>query len=632
MGMDARYCNLSAASTRLLKFARRNRLSMSGNEERDSTDNGAVGTTARSRRAILVVDVVESVRLMQDDESGFIGRWREFVAGVQSEFLLQNDGRLVKSLGDGLLLEFADESRALAVARAMQRRATALNAGRPPGERLALRAGLHTAEVVVDQLDIYGRGVNLAARLAGLAGPGQIVLSDEFRLAVEAWDPLDDLEDLGECFLKHLNAPVRAFRTCDVAAMRVAAASALEDRPAETMSATPSLAVLTFVPPSQAPDDCVVAELLSDAVVARLAVCPWLRVISRWSSRTLEPARASGAIVWSTLRAHFVVQGRIARIGSRLVGSVELVDTLDERVVWAGRQAFDGGDLLSNDDAASLELAAEIARQVVSAQLRHTRNSALPTLEGNRLQFTASRMMHEADPDAFERAHEMITHLIDRHPRLPSPRAWAAMWHVLRVTRGVEHEPERVAGRALDHVNRALDNDDECSLALAMGGFVHCHLRRDLDAADVALDRALALNPSEAWAWLFKSVVATFRGHADEGWTCASRASELSPLDPMRHYFDGLRASAAVAAQRWDDAERLARRSLGVNGTHLPTLRGLAIALVQLGRTDEAVAIGREVMRLDPSFTLRGYLASAPPDGLEARKRNIDALRRAGLP
>ena len=86
-----------------------------------------------------------------------------------------------------------------------------------------------------------------------------------------------------------------------------------------------------------------------------------------------------------------------------------------------------------------------------------------------------------------------------------------------------------------------------------------------------------------------------------------------------------------MAAQRWEDAERLARRSLGVNATHLPTLRGLAIALVQLGRTEEAVVVGRQVVRLDPSFTLQGYLASAPPDGLEARKRNIDALRRAGL-
>ena len=604
---------------------------MSINEERDSAGSGPGGPPALSRRAILVIDVVESVRLMQADETGFIERWRHFVAGVRAEFLVQYDGRLVKSLGDGLLLEFADESKALAVARAMQRRATALNAGRSHGEQLELRAGLHTAEIVVDQLDIYGHGVNLAARLAGLAGPGQIVLSNEFRLAVGAWDPLDDLEDLGECFLKHLDAPVRAFRTCGAPEVRRPGANAPDARPAATMSGTPSLAVFTFAPPSQAPDDAVVAELLSDAVVARLAVCPWLRVISRWSTRTLETARVSGAIAWSTLRAHFIVQGRVARIGSQWVASVELVDTLDERVVWAGRQAFRSDDLLSNDDAASQELAAEIARQVVSAQLRHTRNSALPTLEGNRLQFTATRMMHEADPDSFERAHEMITHLIDRHPRLPSPRAWAAMWHVLRVTRGVEHEPARIAGRALDHVNRALDNDEECSLALAVGGFVHCHLSRDLDAADVALDRALLLNPSESWAWLFKSVVATFRGNADEGWMCATRAPELSPLDPMRHYFDGLRASAAVAAQRWEDAERLARRSLLVNATHLPTLRGLAIALVQLGRTDEAVAVGRQVVRLDPTFTLQGYLASAPPGGLEARKRNIDALRRAGL-
>lgn len=612
-----------------------------------SVGDGAAGPmigAARSRRAIVVVDVVESVRLMQADEAAFIGRWRDFVAGVRAELPPRSDGRLVKSLGDGLLLEFAGEARALACARAIQRRAAALNAGRSPRDRLELRVGLHAAEIVVDQLDIYGSGVNLAARLAGLAGPGQIVLSNEFRLAVEGRDPLDDLEDLGLCYLKHLDAPVRAFRTRASDERRYHAAGASAARPpghapaadegqaAPAESGSPALAVLTFVPSSASVDDRVVAELLSDALVARLAVCPWLRVISRWSARALAAEQVSGALAWSAMRAHFLVKGRVHRVGAQLVASVELVDTLDERVLWAGRQAFRGDDLLSADDAVSQELAVDIAHQVVAAQLRHTRTSALPTLEGNVLQFTASSMMHEPDPDAFLRAQAMIDHLIDRYPRLPSPRAWAAMWHVLQVSRGVEHDPERIAGRALDHVNRALDNDGQCSLALAMGGFVHCHLRRDLDAADVALDQALALNPNEAWAWLFKSVVATFRGNADEGWACSTRAANLSPLDPQRHYFDGLRASAAVSAQRWEDAERLARRSLAVNSHHLPTLRGLVIALVQLGRLDEATLHGREVVRLDPEFTLRAYLAAAPPGGVEARRRNVDALRQAGLP
>ena len=588
-------------------------------------------------RAILVVDVVESMRLMQANETDFIDRWREFVKEVQAELLPNCGGRMVKSLGDGLLFAFSDGSHALAAARALVRRIEPRNRGRKSDERIELRIGLHTAAVVLDDLDIYGQGVNLAARLAGLAEPGELAMSDAFRALVEATDPLEDLIDLGLCYVKHLDEPIRVFK--------VGSASAERRTPGDAPSAPPeaardaddgplqaTVAVMSFGPASSSGDDGVVADLVSDALVARLAVSRELRVISRWSTRQIEHLPAQGALAWSRLQAQFIVRGQVRRVDGRMIVVAELVETLGESVLWSGRRHFALSDVLNPQDEFSLGLAAEIASVIAEDRLRRMRTSALPTLDGNQLQSSASTLMHLEDVGGFERAHVILDHLIDRYPRQPGPRAWSAMWYVLRVTRGFVHDPERIADRALDHVNRALDHDPDCALALAMAGFVQCHLRRDLVAAERALAQAVELNPNEKWAWLFRSVVASHCGRGDDAWAWATRASALSPLDPLRHYVDGLRSNAALVAERWQDAVRLATRSLAVNGRHLPTLRGLAIAQVSLGRIAEACQIGQHILAVDPTFNLTNYLAAAPPDGQETRRRYVDLLAQAGLP
>ena len=612
----------------------------------DHPGSGVAGDPAsqgvRALRAIVVLDVVESVRLMQADEADVVARWRRFVADVRADLLPNCGGRLVKSLGDGLLLEFSDGSHALAAARALVRRVEPLNRGRDRSECIELRIGLHVADVLVDELDIYGQGVNLAARLAGLAGPGELAMSEAFRASVEATEPLEDLVDLGLCYVKHLNQPIRVFRISRAAPERPA--RRVGTPPEATSSPTPdaprvddstlqtTVAVMSFVPASSSADDAVVADLVSDALVARLAVSRDLRVISRWSTRQIEQVAAQGALAWSRLQAHLIVRGEVRRIEGRLVAVAELVETIGDSVLWSGRRHFALGDVLNPQDEFSLGLAAEIAAVIAEDRLRRMRTSALPTLDGNQLQSSASTLMHLEDVAGFQRAHTILEHLIDRYPRQPGPRAWSAMWYVLHVTRGFVHDPARIADRALDHVHRALDHDPDCALALAMAGFVQCHLRRDLAAAAAALSQAVELNPNEKWAWLFRSVVASHCGHGDDAWAWATRASALSPLDPLRHYFDGLRSNAALVAERWQDAARLATRSLAVNGRHLPTLRGLAIAQVSLGQIAEARATGQRILLVDPAFNLVDYLASAPPDGQETRRRYVDLLRQAGLP
>jgi adenylate cyclase len=595
----------------------------------------------RARRAMVVVDMVESVRLMAAHEDDVIERWRSFVTTVRTQLLPTWAGRLVKSLGDGLLLEFPDEKRALQASLALIEAIEPLNRDRPVQQRLDLRIGLHAADVVLDDLDVYGSGVNLAARLAGLAGPGQVVISQSAHQTLMKADALPatlTVEDLGWCYVKHLDEPAHAFRleparpTLPRMQVRPGMRSVQQEAEPAWEQPVPTVAVLTFTSSGKSDVDPVIAELLTEALQARLAACPGLRVISRRSSRALDEFSDSARQAHTQLNAQYVVRGRIHHVMDRLVAHAELLEAQHNRVAWAGHQAFQLSDLLEPDDHLSMNLATQLAGQIAEQQVRRAMTATLPTLDGNSLQFSASALMHQADREAFSRALALLEHLIDRYPRRPSPRAWAAMWYVLSVTRGVEHEPRRVADRALDHVHRALDHDPECSLALAMGGFVHCHLIQDLTAAEACLTQAVRLNPSEPWAWLFKSVVAAHRGQAENAWDWATRAAALSPLDPQRHYFDALRTSAAVAAGRYADAAVLARRALSVNPDHLPTLRGLAIAQVALGELEAARQTGRGILRVDPTFTLSGYLAAAPADGRETRSRYVEALLQAGLP
>lgn len=583
----------------------------------------------RVRRAIVVVDLVESVRLMQQAEDDVIDRWRRFVREVRTEVLPAYDGQMVKSLGDGMLLAFESTRSAVAAAISLQASPVLRAAESSESIPFALRVGAHWADVVADDVDVYGAGVNLAARLAASADPGAIVISaemaDTLHPGVDA-----DLEDLGDIYLKHFSEPVRAYLVHDVS-MR-ADAKPPPRFPVDDLR--PGLAVVPFSCRDESDPGSVLGDLLVDEITRVISACPEWRVISKLSSSAFTGRNLSLEGVGSSLRADYVCTGAYHVKGLRVIAHVELAHVHSGQVLWAERLEGSVADVLAGQDDLFLRASDGLAVAIFGHGLRAVSAMPLPMLRSHELLLGAVALMHRARRSEFDRSLELIDYLQQRHPRSSQPHSWRAKWHVLRVVQGWSQDPSHDGDLAMQAGKRAIDADTSSSLALAMQGLVHAYLKQDFDAAKVCYDEALEENPNESLALLLRGTMHAFLAEGEAAYLQTQQALRLSPLDPLRYFYLSLAASAAISAGRYDEAITLAQTSLRSNRVHLSTYRALAMAQSLSGRVEDATKTVEQLLHLDPGFTVRRFKERFPGRDRSPTftQQLADALSRAGLP
>ncbi|MCU0764620.1 MAG: hypothetical protein MUF32_00995 [Burkholderiaceae bacterium] len=577
----------------------------------------------RARRVVLFVDVVESVRLLAAHEDDVLSRWLRFVDALRAQVLPHHGGRLVRTTGDGLLIELTSVPQAIACALAIQQRVSEFNDACPADALIGLRIGAHAADVLVGERDLFGAGVNLAARLCTLARPGGIVVSAEVRDGlIDGFDA--EVEDLGDCYLKHVEGPVRAFAIGGRAGAAVAHAG----------PAVPVLAIVPLQDPGPAVGgvDGALPEWVAEGLIGRLSRTGRLRVLSSLSTVVLGRRGLGGRPAGEALQAQFVVSVRSLRIDARVLLSWELVDVAGNAVIAAAQLQTTVDALFAPDGLALDDLAAELLSAVDAEEVRRVDHLPLPNLDSYAMQAGAVAYMHRASRESFDRGRELLEALIDRHPRLATPRAWLAKWHVLRVTRGLTRDLPAEARQALALTQAAIDLEPHSALALAVDGFVRFHMHRDFDHARDCYTRALDCNPNEPLAWLFSSVLHAFEGSGDLAVEAAQRALALSPLDPMRCYFDSLAATAELSAGRFEQALAHARQALKGNRLHSSTLRAMTIAQVLLGQLEDARASMQALRALEPELTVQRYLDRFPGRARDTGLAWGEALREAGLP
>lgn len=579
----------------------------------------------RQTRVLMVIDVVESVRLMEQDEDGFVRWWHDFVQQAEQRLLPLHGGRLVKSLGDGLMLEFADARSCVRAAFALQELSQQGNGDRPEDQCMHLRVGAHLAEFVADKHDIYGADVNLTARVTTLAGPGEIVVTAALRDQLTAG--LDaDVEDLGECHLKHVKEPVHAYRIEPVGRPYTAPT---RERSQEDFR--PTIAVIPFDARSNEPEHFVIGELIADGVIAQLSRSADLRVISRLSTTAFRGRAHSVADVHSRLAASFILSGSYVASGGKILIMVELASARDNEIIWADRIAGDTMDLLQPQSELLNRIAAATSKALVDSEVQQSLTQPLPRLDSGSLLLSGISLMHRSSAHDFDRSRQVLEALVERHNRAATPRAWLAKWYTMRVIRGMSDRPGQDAQLALEQTRRALDLAPHNALSLAIEGYARCQLSGEADVARACIEQAIELNPNEPLGWLYKSVWSSMWGASADAVTQAKHAGGLSPIDPLKYFFDVILASAQTINGEYGDAVESAKRSLKGSRDHQPTLRVLLQAQVESGHVEEAKETLRQLTHVVPTLTVSSYL-SMGSSASATRRRFAEVLRKMGVP
>lgn len=570
----------------------------------------------RATKIIAVADVVESVRLMESAERDFIASWQRFVDFVQ-ELVPRESGRWHKSLGDGLMLQFSDPHGCIRAALAMQGWFRENNRDLLPSRQAHLRIGAHMADYVADKYDIYGSDVNLAARIASLAGPGEIVISAALRKQLGNVPELL-VQDLGSCHLKHVKQPVHAFRIGEAGRAPVMPVHALEG---QAMRA--SVAVQSFATCGELLRG-ISGDTLADELVAAVARSDALQVVSRTSATSAGPGIEEPG-------ERYALTGRARLQEEALVVYGELADARSRHVIWAN--TFQARPVAQGkvDPQLLCDMVAAVHAAVIHHELERAHERPFPALEAPTLLLAALALMHRLSPVDMDRSRGMLEHLTERWRRHAMAHAWLAHLHVLRVqqTGAGIRGPDQALARA--HAAAAVRCDPESPLALALEGHAFVHGARNLQGAADRYAQALSLRPDHSLALLFRAELLASQGAARLGREGALRAARTLVLEPLRYMYDAVAALAALADDDAQAAVHLARQSLERNPRYLNAWHTLIVAQVECERLGEARASQQQLMKRQPAFSVNGFL-NATPLGEDLARRYADALLSSGVP
>lgn len=575
-----------------------------------------------ARRAILFADLVESVRLYQQQEARTIARWNRFAEQVRTRIAPQGQGRLVRVVGDGLLLDFAGASEATRTAFELHRGIAALNEPGDTEGSFALRVGLHVAEVVEGHDNIFGAGVNLAQRLCAMAQPGGTACSAAFR--AELGDGVQaDIRDMGERVVKNLVEPVRAF-----------ALQPPGERPAVHLPSTedlrPAVAVVPFVAMPADPEHDALGHAMADDIIASLSRHPGLRVLSRASTAVLRGQDLPLPRVRELLGASFLLTGRFYVRNGRVRLAAELAELREGQVLWTGGVGGTVDALFEGQDELVPHLVAQVSQQVLAHELARVRSLPMDSLAAYSLLLGARGLLHSLVPKDFQQSREIVEHLIERHPRQPVPEALLSEWHIVLVSQGASPRPTADVDSAFGCAQRALDKDPNHPEALIAAGVAHSFRHGDYAQAAQLYERALQQDPHNPRALARRSESHSEAGEHALALERATQAIALSPMDPERPFFECAAARAAYMMERWDLAAEHARASLRLNVLHGPSHRNLIAALWQAGQHQAARDAAAAYMRLMPTAGV-GAPRSASRDEL-LRSPFVRVLVAAGVP
>jgi TolB-like protein/class 3 adenylate cyclase len=587
----------------------------------------------RRLAAVLAADIAGYSLLMGRDEEGTLSQLKAFRKTLVDPKIAQHRGRIVKTTGDGMLVEFASAVDAARCAVEVQRGVAVQNVGVPPDIRIQFRVGIHVGDIIFDDNDIFGDGVNIAARLEGIAEPGGICISDDAQRQIRG--KLDSpFEDMGPQNLKNITEPMRTWRLnsdANASAYLSPGRSAEAAKP-PALPDKPSIAVLPFQNMSSDPEQEYFADGIVEDIITALSRYHALFVIARNSSFTYKGRAVDVKQVGRELGVRYVLEGSVRRVLDRVRVTGQLIDALTGAHLWADR--FDGAlkDIFELQDDITLRVVGAIAPKLEQAEIVRAMRKPTESLDGYDYYLKAMSNFHKAGREDISEALRLFQKAIEFDDNFSSAYGMAAWCYARRKMNGWADEgssegleAERLAGRAVK-----CGNDD--AVALAGSGIAIGYMFADFDRAVSLMDRAQALNPNLAMAWHLGGWIRCFIGQQDLAVEHLERAVRLSPVDPQRPGMLAAIAAAHFAAGRFDVASSLAKTAMLEQSNNFIAALVAAGANAMAGNLDTATSAMERVRELDPNFRLHKVKYRLPNRQPEALARWEDALRRAGLP
>ena len=573
----------------------------------------------RRLAAVMALDVAEYSRLMSEDESGTFIALKTRRKQILEPLVARHRGRVVKLMGDGALVEFASALAAVECAVAMQRQMSEANAGAPDSRCIHTRIGINLGDVIAESGDLFGDGVNIAARLQALAEPGGICVSA--KIHDEVGRKLDlDYEELGPQNLRNIPKQIRVFR------IRLDGAPTGAKTAERRAAVKPSIVVLPLTNMSGDPEQEFFADGLTEDIITELSRFHALFVISRNSAFKYKNTAFNVQKVAKELGVQYVVEGSVRRIGNHLRVTVQLIDAETDRHIWAERYDRQLEDVFAIQDEISSAIVATLAGRVEAAardraQRKQTSNMAAYecVLAGKRLHHRSTREDNVAALLLLDRALELDPKYAHAHGwrACTLGQAWSYGWCVDR------DATWNMVAEALDTALALDDNDSDVHRILAALNLV----RGDHDKAVYHQERALGLNPNDDLVVVQQGEILTWLGRPEEGVEWILKAMRLNPYHPER-FWNHL-GRAYFAARRYADAVQAFSRITAPDAYHHAFM---AAAHAQLGHEAEARSHVQEVLQRQPEFTVESYLQTLHYKLAGDLAHHRESLIKAGLP
>ena len=580
----------------------------------------------RRLAAVLAADMVGFSRLMEADETGTLARLKTHRIELIDPAIAKNRGRIIKTTGDGMLVEFHSVVDAVLCATEVQRRMMRRNSGVSPARWIQFRIGINLGDVIVEGDDIFGDGVNVAARLETLAEPGGICISSAVRDQVgERLDGVE-FEDIGDQTVKNIVRPIRVFRIRLEQDARSAQEKTADTAAATVVGRKPSIAVLPLVNMSGDHEQEFFADGLTEDVITELSRFHDLMVISRNSTFVYKGKPVKMQQVARELGVDYLLEGSVRKSGERIRVTVQLIDAESDRHIWAERYDRKLEDVFAIQDEITRAIVATMSGRVEAATHDRAKRKPTDNMAAYECVLAAKVLHHRSARDDNAQALRLLDRALALDPNYAHAHAWKGCvlgqswvynWCEDRDAAFQQVVAELETALALD------DNDYDVHRILAA---VNLN-REDHDKAAYHQERALALNPNYDLIVVQQGELLTWLGRPEEGIDWIKKAMRLNPYHPER-FWNHL-GRACYCAEKYAEAAEAFSRITRPDHTHHAFM---AATFAQMGNAVAAAAHAAEVVKREPGFSVATYLTTQHYKHEIDRRRHEAGLLKAGLP